>query len=355
MENIFLDLNMLQEHNDEYSILLFSNESLIFYIIAEDNAASSLILYETNLNKNVTSEIGRIENFYLTTNSAVIIDGELLFTVCTLNNDSLSNQMYSYKNGDLSILYSWESDIPMSYVMKGNMGEVILFYPRLIDKSNEEYYEYNIEKIIIKDGSSSEIMHFEFNNTRQEGDIIPTCSYSSDVLYIYKKTVNGEESSYTICEYNLKGELQEEYYINIEDFLYIELTGAYDSVYKLYSYGDKYVLQTLNNRIIIFEQKDSQLVRVTAPGCLTVFPEGYRIMEYSENNSSVIYFVNVFQTNIMKYDMRKNEFFELNSTENSGEFIVNYLGINSNEEILIKEEGKLNYRKENNFSIITEY
>ena len=160
----------------------------------------------------------------------------------------------------------------MSYISKISEKELALFYPCSEAHDGEEFYVYRILRVHSGDHTGEEIAQFQYNITGGEGEIVPTVDYSNGLFHIFVKSVQGSDSSYSICSLDADGEKTVEYSIDLEDFLYLEPVSSYDSVYRIRCLeGSFFVLQTLNSRIIIFEEAGGRLVQVEAPECLRAF------------------------------------------------------------------------------------
>lgn len=136
------------------------------------------------------------------------------------------------------------------------------------------------------------------------------------------------------------GEKTAEYSIDLEDFLYLEPVSSYDSVYRIRCLeGSFFVLQTLNSRIIIFEEAGGRLVQVEAPECLRAFPEGYKIAESCGGRPGEIYFVNMFQDNLIKFDTSSRQFTESTIEKGDDESYIKSVYINPDGNILVNMDG----------------
>ena len=250
------------------------------------------------------------------------------------------NCLYCYTDGTLSRVYTWDSNIPMSYISKISEKELALFYPCSEAHDGEEFYVYRILRVHSGDHTGEEIAQFQYNITGGEGEIVPTVDYSNGLFHIFVKSVQGSGSSYSICALDADGEKTAEYSIDLEDFLYLEPVSSYDSVYRIRCLeGSFFVLQTLNSRIIIFEEAGGRLVQVEAPECLRAFPEGYKIAESCGGRPGEIYFVNMFQDNLIKFDTSSRQFTESTIEKGDDESYIKSVYINPDGNILVNMDG----------------
>ncbi len=337
----FHQLYELDNHQDA-SILLHTDKYIYFYEITENKGHDNAVftLYEQNMKDNSVRLSGTIDGFYMTAGSPVPLKDGLAFTVCTKEGEELTNCLYCYTDGTLSRVYTWDSNIPMSYISKISEKELALFYPCSEAHDGEEFYVYRILRVHSGDHTGEEIAQFQYNITGGEGEIVPTVDYSNGLFHIFVKSVQGSDSSYSICSLDADGEKTVEYSIDLEDFLYLEPVSSYDSVYRIRCLeGSFFVLQTLNSRIIIFEEAGGRLVQVEAPECLRAFPEGYKIAESCSGRPGEIYFVNMFQDNLIKFDTSSRQFTESTIEKGDDESYIKSVYINPDGNILVNMDG----------------
>lgn len=337
----FYQLHELDNHQDA-SVFLYTSKRIYFYEIIEskdqDNAVFTL--YEQNMKDNSIRISGTIDGFYMTVGSPVPLEDGLAFTVCTKEGEELTNCLYCYTDGTLSRVYTWDSNIPMSYISRISEKELALFYPCSEARDGEEAYIYRILRVNLTEHTGEEIVRFRYNITGGEGEIVPTVDYSNGLFHIFVKSVQGSGSSYSICSLDADGEKTAEYSIDLEDFLYLEPVSSYDSVYRIRCLeGGFFVLQTLNSRIIIFEETGGRLVQVDAPECLRAFPEGYKIAESCGGRPDEIYFVNMFQDHLIKFDTSSRQFTESRIEKEEDESYIKSVYINPDGRILVNMEG----------------
>lgn len=322
--------------------LLYMNNDIYFYDITDNREQDSTVftLYEQNIEDNRVHLAGMINGFYMTAGSPVLLEDGFAFTVCTKEEDELSNCLYCYTDGILSKGYSWDSNIPMSYISKISDEELALFYPSSEERGGEEFYIYKILRVNLADHAGEEIAQYQYNITRQEGEVVPAVDYSNGLFRIFRKTVQGPDSSYFVCSLDADGKKVAEYSIDLQDFLYLEPVSSYDSIYKMKCLdGRFFVLQTLNSRIILFEESDGRLMRLDAPGCLSAFPEGYKIAEYCGEHPGEVYFINMFQDNLIKFDAASRQFMELTIGKDNEESHIVSVHINPDGGILVNMDG----------------
>ena len=101
-----------------------------------------------------------------------------------------------------------------------------------------------------------------------------------------KKKIEDACDKYYICSFDRYGNEVEEYDVDIDEFLYLELTASYDSVDRLECIEDNlFVLQTLNSRIIMFEKIGDELIRVEIPENLHAYYDYYYVPEETSEGS----------------------------------------------------------------------
>lgn len=349
----FTPVKALDEYVDS-SVLLYGDDEIYFYQIGGEEENSVLTLYEYDLDSNKTRTLGEISRFFMTVDSSVLLEDGFVFTVCTQEESGMVNHLYCCKDGRLQELHSQSSSIPMSFVSKVSEEEVILFSPDSVIEGNKEYYSYTIKRINLENGKGTEVIQFQYNITDQKGDVVPAVDYDGGRIYAFKKATGEPDSGYTICSYDLEGGKAAEYDVDIEDFLYLELTSSYDSVFKIKCFGGRiFVLQTLNNRIIIYEERDDRLVRVEAPEKLSVFPEGYKLAQYQDGGLGEVYFANMFSDTLIKFDVSSGEFTELKIEKDSPETYISSLHINPRGDILACMDDQYRISTKNDFGPIT--
>ncbi len=338
----------------DLSVLLYGDKEIYFYQIGGGEENGVLILYEHDLDSNKTMMLGEIQNFFMSVDSAVLLEDGFAFTVCTQEKSGMVNHLYSCKDGRLQVLYSQRSNIPMSFVSKISEEEVVMFSPDSVVEGENQYYTYTIKRINLEDGNTSEVIRFQYNVTDQKGDIVPAVDYNENRINVFKKTVGEPDSCYSICCYDLEGKKAMEYSVDIENFLWLELTSSYDSVFKMKCFEDRlFALQTLNSRIIIYEEKEERLVRVDAPESLSAFPEGYKLAQYQDDGSGEVYFINMYSDNLIKYDPASREFTELKIAKDSLETYISSLYINPQGDILVCMDGQYSISTKNDFASYT--
>ncbi len=343
----FYQLHELDNHQDA-SIPLCTEESIYFYEITENEKLDNTVftLYEQNMKDNSVRLSGTIDGFYMTAGSSVLLEDGLAFTVCTKEGDELTNCLYCYTDGTLSRVYTWDSNIPMSYISRISEKELALFYPCSEARDGEEAYIYRILRVNLTEHTGEEIARFRYNITEGEGEIVPAVDYGNGLFHIFVKSVQGSGSSYSICSLDADGEKTAEYSIDLEDFLYLEPVSSYDSVYRIRRLeGGLFVLQTINSRVIIFEETDGRLVQVDAPECLRAFPEGYKIAESCGGHPGEIYFVNMFQDHLIKFDTFSGQFTESRIEKEDDESYIKSVYINPDGRILVNMDGYFYMKK----------
>lgn len=346
-------ISKLDAYSDS-SVLYYADNKIYLYDIVMNSTkgSSDFKLYEHDLSSGITKQLGRISDFHTTTNSVVSTDKGFAFTVCTYNEKNFINNLYYYQDGSLVNVYSWNSNIPMSYIYKIANEEILLFSPDSIAEEENEYYIYKISKIDLNKKTNIEVKSFRYNITEQKGEIVPAIDFYNNTVCVLKKAVKDGEDNYRVCSYDLEGRLVNANEINISDFLYLEQTASYDSVYKLECLENNiFVLQTLNSRIIMFEKIDNEFVRLSVPDKLSEFPDGYKIAKYFNDKGREIYFSNKFNDNLVKFDVFEKEFSELSIVKNFQTSYVSSLNINSDEDIFIKMDEHFYLSKENEFKV----
>lgn len=289
------------------------------------------------------------------TNSVVRIDGGIAFSVCTQTEDELKNNVYVYQKDELQNIYSCSTNIPMSFISKITDNELAFFCPDSAIEEGDEYYIYQILKIDIEEGSSAKIKEFNYNISEQSGEIISTIDSHDGLVYIFKKSAEKQDNIYSICVLDSDGNLREEYSVDISDFLYLELTSTYDSIYKMECLEENLIaLQTINNRILILDIENNKIRFISAPDVLSAFPEGYKIAGYSDDVKQDIYFVNMYNDKLIRLDVGSKEFFECNIQSDLDEMHVSALNINSEGNILIKTAESFYISKNNKYSVCPE-
>lgn len=350
------ETNIMEEIND-IVILSYNDNKMFFYEICENNPGTKLlVLYERDLLNGETKKLGEISDFFLSTNSAIIIDNGIAFTVCSQEDNEYVNKVYYTKDESLYEAHNWNTSIPMSFLERISDEEILIFSPDLIKEGNDEFYTYTIWKLNINNNKKTEIAKFSFYTNKQEGEIVPSVDVYHNLIYVFKNSVQGEENDYSICSFDLAGNPVKEYQIDIEEFLNLEEVSSYDSVYRIECLDEElFVLQTLNNRIILFKNVDDNMVRVNIPEELSVFPEGYKIVKNYESNGSEIYFVNMFNDNIIKLDVTSKEFSETSISEMLNVSVVSSININEVGDFLVEADKQTYFIKEAAYEILMEY
>ncbi len=349
----FNTVNALEEYGDA-SVLLYGDSEIYFYQIDGQEENSVLTLYEHELDSDKTRVLGEVSNFFMSVDSAVLLEDGFVFTVCTQEESGMVNHLYCCKDGRLQDLYSQSANIPMTFVSRASEEEVILFSPDSVTEEDKEYYTYTVKRINLGDGTVSEVVQFQNNITDQKGDMAPAVDCEGGRVYVFKKAVGEPEPRYSICSYDLEGGKEAEYDVDIKDFLYLELTSSYDAVFKMKCFEDRiFVLQTLNNRIIIYEKREDQLVRMDAPECLSLFPEGYKLARQYGSGARGAYFVNMFSDNLIRFDPMSGDFTELAIARDSQEAYISSLYINSQGDILVCMDGRYRISTKNEFGPVT--
>lgn len=346
----------LDSHSNS-AVLYYDESKIYFYEITSENEQSGAVLelYEYDLQREKVKTAGKINDFFMCTNSVVRIDGGIAFSVCTQTEDELKNNVYVYQKDELQNIYSCSTNIPMSFISKITDNELAFFCPDSAIEEGDEYYIYQILKIDIEEGSSAKIKEFNYNISEQSGEIISTIDSHDGLVYIFKKSAEKQDNIYSICVLDSDGNLREEYSVDISNFLYLELTSTYDSIYKMKCLEENLIaLQTINNRILILDIENNKIRFISAPDVLSAFPEGYKIAGYSDDVKQDIYFVNMYNDKLIRLDVGSKEFFECNIQSDLDEMHVSALNINSEGNILIKTAESFYISKNNKYSVCPE-
>ena len=361
MENDNLEetsvISILEKNNDSV-VLVYNRNKIIFYEICEEEqqGVNSLTLYEYDVLSGKIKQLGEVSDFYMSTNSAVIMNEGIVFTTCSQQDNKLVNKVYYAIDNNLCDIHNWYTNIPMSYLEKISDEELLIFYPDLIEEGNDEFYFYEILKLNVNNNEKTKIGSFSYNINKQEGEVVPTVDVYNDLIYVFKNSVREGENSYSICSLNLEGNIVNEYLVDIDDFLYLEEVSSYDSIYRIECMDEElFALQTLNNRIILFKKVNDKMVRVNIPEMLSAFPEGYKIVKNYEGDGSDIYFVDMFNDNIIKLDVASKMFSELNISEKFNISGVSSLNINSDGEILVKADEHAYIMREDDYKVLMDY
>ncbi len=319
------------EEYEGASVLYWGNEEIYFYCIDSSNEYTNakMVVYKYDLQSDRVLALGQIDNYYMSTQSVIMKEDTLLFGVSVRKEDKIENRLYTC-NDSLKQLYSWETRIPIFYLVDIIDNRLVIFSP---DKSSERYI-YNIFSVCLETEEVFLIKSTSYRINGNDAEVMSTADGYEDMIYSYHGIVKNGVDHYVIKEHDIKGDLLQEYEIDIRDFLFLEIEQRYDTVYKMIAVGDIFVLQTLNNRIIVLQKNASGVISLEIPECLSNYPEGYKIVGVTQTPTMSLFFADMFNSHLIKYDVEEGTMWDYNipMSEKEDGFIAS---------IFVDEEGDI--------------
>lgn len=312
----------------EFEILFFEDDTII---LSSENYnekqvdCTDILLYKYDLFSKETKFITKIENFYSSSGSMELVNGELYFPFSKLEGKTISNFIM---NIDINSLDSEEVSYgkkPENAIRIESASNMILKHYQ-IDKGSDST-DYYVD--VIKDGKNRNII--KSNYSSGNGELLIDIFGEKDKIYIYTLNIKDSNKTYIINQYDLNGNLEDKIELELDSFLDLPEVKDKDIVYNIYKINDYIILHTLNGRNRILKQEGRNFITIDIPKKLEDFNEGASIIEDSCKKDSVIYFEGLI---------------------NRGEIIIFDTNNGKFSEILINSENILNIIRDSNGNLI---
>lgn len=309
--------NIIMQDTDDFSVLFIKNEN-IYYMKSRYNNnldLSDISVYKYNTLTKSHKLIGEILDFYFSTNDFILLEDVFLMPITVFNkkNNTYLNKIIeiNYNNYELNTLKQWISNPPVTYLENYN-NELLIFEPQ-VSESKPGNVNYLLTKHNM-DTSKERILSInKYDSESKTGEVISSFLFDGEKIFTYQIKIENNNNNYFIKEYDLDGNVSNEYILNINNFLEINEINERDSVYKLYKHGNYFILNTLNSRVCIYKLINKELIEIKTPQCFLDFSQGCNYIEFFDGKSNLCFFQSLNDKNIIYlFDTTNGDFKEYN-------------------------------------------